>query len=558
MICNLTGLCTIKIGDEMSELCARANRSRPKTLISTISGPLRSIPIIILYLAACCGSAAAVDFSAGPVEMEIGGTVEFSGVIPFSKQAPSEDPCARLVFDYNAVFSSAAEFTARLEGLYDGSVKNPSNSSPFAAWDEVFPDQNPYVELDEAYVSLFLGMFDIRAGVQKFSWGTLDEINPTDNLCPKDFRHPFGLTSLEQKIGVPSVDVSFYPSFDDIEIKGVWIPFWVPYRMSDQGERWYPPLFEAPETMDIRKSLVEEMVEGLIPPGFIDWALRPAGDTLQVEITQTNDDSDRPPRSLSHSAFAFKLARTIGSVDLSVSYFNGYDPKPVFGAEGRVLSEVGFRPSKQDIFLYDLTLYPFHRRIQVFGADAATARGAFTFRAEAAYFKGRYINIGLQNLDKIIEDTPGPESLDEIDLAPRSGGGLTMEFPFNPRLTFQKDVVSAGAGMDYQWGSYIFSLQAVLDHILDYRDEPLVFEEYEVMVTLGLHATFLNDALAVEGGLGINPAQNLLLFKSRADYLYSDNISFGLDIVLLDGSLLSPFGQFSKNDQIGLRVSYSF
>ena len=133
-----------------------------------------------------------------------------------------------------------------------------------------------------------------------------------------------------------------------------------------------------------------------------------------------------------------------------------------------------------------------------------------------------------------------------------------MEFPFNPQLTFQKDVVSAGAGMDYQWRSCIFSLQAVLDHILDYRDEPLVFEEYEVMVTLGLRATFLNDALAVEGGLGINPAQNLLLFKSRADYLYSDNISFGLDIVLLDGSLQSPFGQYSKNDQIGLRVSYSF
>jgi len=517
-----------------------------------ISGPFRSILIPLLYLAAC-SPAAAVDFSVGPVEMELNGKAEFTGTIPFSQQAPYEDPSARLALHYNAVFSSAAEFTTRIEGLYDGSVKNPSNKAPFATWDEVFPDQNPYVELDEAYVSLFLGMFDIRAGVQKFSWGTLDEINPTDNLCPKDFRHPFGVTPLDQKIGVPSIDVSFYPSFVDLEVKGVWIPFWVPYRMADQGERWYPPLFEAAEMLNIHKSLIEDMIEDMIPFGLPDWILP---DLLPIHITQTNDDSDRPPRNLSHSAFAFRLARTVGGVDLSVSYFNGYDPKPVFGAKGEVYADVGFIPSEQDIG-YDLILSPFHRRIQVFGADAAAARGAFTFRAEAAYFKGRYINIGLKDLDKIIVDTPSPAKKD-IAIAPRPDGGLCLAFPFNPQLTFQKDVVSAGAGMDYQWGSYIFSLQAVLDHILDYRDEPLVFEEFEVMVTLGLHATFLNDTLVVEGGLGINPAQDLLLFKTTADYLYSDHIAFGLDMVLLDGSLQSPFGQFSKNDQIGLRVSYSF
>ena len=521
----------------MPEPFARPKRSRQKTLTNVISGSLRFVPIVILYLAVCCSPAAAVDFSAGPVEMEIGGIVEFSGVIPFSNQAPSEDPSARLALDYGAVFSSAAEFTARIEGFYDGSVKKPSNSAPFAAWDRVFPDQNPYVEVDEAYVSLFLDMFDVRAGIQKFSWGTLDEINPTDNLCPKDFRHPFGLTSVEQKIGVPSVDVSFYPPFGDLEIKGVWIPFWTPYRMADQGERWYPPLFEAPETLEID-----------IP--WIPFSLPP------VTIRQTNAEIDRPPRSLSHSAFAFKLARSLASVDLSVSYYNGYDPKPVFAVSGTAMAEATVFPWAQDI-AYDLTLYPFHRRIQVFGADAATARGAFTFRAEAAYFKGRYLNISLKSLNEIVASIPIPQ-LSDITLKPRPDGGLCLAFPFDPRITFQKDVISAGAGMDYQWGSYIFSLQAVLDHILDYQDEPLVFEEYEVTVTLGLHSTFLNDTLAVEGGLGINPAQNLLLFKSKADYLYSDHISIGLDIVLLDGSLQSPFGQFSKNDQLGLRVSYSF
>ena len=497
-----------------------------------------ALPLLGVFLCLSVGGTAmATDFTLGSVAMELSGKAELSGVIPFTTDSTTEAASARIALDYKAYLSSSAEFTACFEGVYDGSVNDPSWSAPFTTWNRVFPDQNPYVDLDEAYLSLYLGSLDIRTGIQKYSWGTLDEINPTDNLNPKDFRHPFGLSILEQKIGVPSVDVTYYPSFDDLSIKGIWIPFWVSYRMADIGERWYPPLFTAPTSLEVD-----------IP--WIPIPLPP------ITIRQTNAEIDRPPTNLSHSAFAFKLARTVAGMDLSLSYYNGYDPKPVMAAGGTALAEVGLVPYDPHI-AYDLTVYPFHRRIQVFGADMAMAWDAFTFRAETAYFKGRYINVSLKSLDEIVASIPIP-ALSEFDIAPRPGGGLAVAFPFNPKITFQKDVLSIGAGMDYQLGSYLISLQAVLDHIIDFRDEPLVFEEYEVTCSLGVHATFFNDTVAVEGGVGVNPMQELVIIKANADYLYSEKVTLGLSFLILEGDPKTPFGQFSMNDQLLLRAVYHF
>ena len=80
---------------------------------------------------------------------------------------------------------------------------------------------------DENYISLSPWKFNIKAGFQKFSWGTADGINPTDNINPYDLRGGFD----SEKIPALSLDVEFYP-LDWFAIEAVYLPFPLSNRLT--------------------------------------------------------------------------------------------------------------------------------------------------------------------------------------------------------------------------------------------------------------------------------------------------------------------------------------
>lgn len=173
--------------------------------------------------------------------------------------------------------------------------------------------------LREGYLDLSAGPIDLRIGRQIIVWGRADRINPTDNLTPRDFTLLVPEDD-DQRLGVFALKATYFVG--PISMTALWLPHFEPDRV---------PLGPAPPPLSISE--------------------------------------ERPDRGYRQGAF--KIERTGGAVDGSLSYFHGFDPFPDIAIDLTHLPSV------------NLALE--HHKIDVVGADAAATVGRFGLRAEAAY-----------------------------------------------------------------------------------------------------------------------------------------------------------------------------
>ncbi|HXN05586.1 MAG TPA: DUF1302 family protein [Nitrospiria bacterium] len=188
----------------------------------------------------------------------------------------------------------------------------------------VFETNDTKSVLREGYVEWNAGPLDIRVGRQIVVWGRADQINPTDNLTPRDYTLLF-TDDNDQRIGATALKASTY--FNDISLQAVWIPYF------------------RPNTIPIAP----------IPP------------PLNLVITE-------PDSALGQ--WGVKIEKTGGAFDGSISYFDGFDLNPDASLD------VIFVQSNQPPIL---NLKFSYHRIRVIGIDGATTVGKYGLRGEAAY-----------------------------------------------------------------------------------------------------------------------------------------------------------------------------
>ena len=185
--------------------------------------------------------------------------------------------------------------------------------------DDLFHARNTSGDLREAYLDLRPGLVDLRLGKQIIRWGRADRINPTDTLTPRDFTLLVP-EDADQRSGTTGISATAHAA--GLAITGIVLPTF------------------SPHVIPIRRP----------PPGSALRERTPDDPVLQGAV---------------------KVDRTMGPVDWSVSYYDGYDLFPD-------LEIAGARPTGVDLVLT-------HQRVRVVGADAAAALGAYTVRGEAAY-----------------------------------------------------------------------------------------------------------------------------------------------------------------------------
>ncbi len=191
------------------------------------------------------------------------------------------------------------------------------------------------LSLWEAYIEVYgflLKNMDLRIGKQRFSWGTADKLNPTDNLNPDDFSD---LVNFAEKIPIWAVKGTYY--LGDFALTGIWLPNLVPVLLPRNAAS----LFLGDQLANFRDSLA------------------------------------LPAAQPQNSMFAFKLSSRIGKWDYSLSYFRGYDDLPVLRGVDINLRNGGDLTGKLRL------AFP---RIQVVGADFAAEFWGAGFWGEGALF----------------------------------------------------------------------------------------------------------------------------------------------------------------------------
>jgi hypothetical protein len=453
---------------------------------------MRIHSIILLLLALSASPCLADDF------LSLSGRLDLRGVIPLDRESATEYPSlnGRLKIDTPP---STWRFHAWLEGGWDGSVKLPAHDHALLKnFDEVYQSNTPSLEFKELHLALVTGDFELRAGIQRFAWGRLDEYPVNDLLNPWDYTRFLRKPLEDRKVGIPSVSANL--NVDEWSLEAVWAPLLVPYRLPLPGERW------SPETV------------------FSYLARNSLADITPAE-------PDLPARTLENSTFGLRL-RHSGNIEWALNLFHGFDPRPVLRTTALVVTPL---PGK---LLVDPGYVPDFHKMTSIGADAATVMGDWSLRGEIAYALNRRFNIRQELWGYPAFLQPGV-------------------YPLNPNER-KSDTLDYGIGADYRlMEDVLLTVQAQQTVIFD-RPDTLYDRGIETLLWFNIKAWWMNQKLETNLNIAWNPEHGDLMAKANAWYVFTDAWKAGMTVVSFCGPAQSLFGRYAANDQVEAEVVYSW
>jgi len=494
----------------------------------------------LILLWSCCllpAQALAWSYPVGSTDVGVSGYLEGLGVYALDDDTTKEDPSALFSVTAKADFAQWGAFKLTLEGDYDGKIRDPRHDRVFAPLDKIYRDNTPALILDEAYLDLFTGKADLRIGLQKFAWGRLDEINPTDNLNTEDMTDPVLKEESERKQGVLAVKANIYTDIINCEL--AWIPRYLPYRLPMPDERWFPPVLKVPESIET------DSVFGSVP------------------VTATYADIVLPPFTLDNSEAGVRLSRSIAGWELSASYFSGYDSMPVIAVPTDLVVELTDPAALKTSIQANLTARPQLKRMQVCGADFSTTLGGFTIRGEGAYFKDKYYVRTAESIyPEIITTELQQELMEEFLNTYYATGRARQTFSLDPAVAIKKNALKYGLGIDYVRGDATISVQIIEERVLDYEDDkPIYFIDngYDTMLSLAYKQFFLQNTLELNLAGAYDYTFRHYLFQPSLAYGFTDAIKATLGAAIIAGrDPNSLLGQFRDNDEVFAKLRYSF
>lgn len=402
--------------------------------------------------------------------------------------------------------------------------------------DDVFQSLTPAFEVQEALLLWEGESFDLRAGQIKYSWGKLDRVQPNDLINPERFADPFLLDEQERKIGVPSIEASYFlPERDWLPAQGrltaVWVPRFVPYRMPYSNERWFPPAGIPPSTFPV------------FPP-------EPAGaEPVLVPVYFETDNRDPPSFQLENSTYALRLSGFMHGLDYAVYYQGGLQTSPALQLTAQVEND----PTSATGFVGGTFLSPVFRRIDVWGFDFAYAWEHFSLRGEAAYTRGRVFN---RDLRFLIDD---PEALTPqiLEAVERLRGG-EESVPIDIGSSFVvRDAIQWGVGVDYEIEGYEALLQIDQTDILN-NDVTLLIDDTETTAMANLRKSFWRGDIGLQLVALYGISSDYTLLMPRFTYRAFDWAELELGYLHIAGRQRSVVGQYKDNDEGFARLRLFF
>ncbi|MDP7558247.1 MAG: hypothetical protein QF923_02095 [Candidatus Marinimicrobia bacterium] len=270
------------------------------------------------------------------------------------------------------------------------------------------------------------------------------------------------------------------------------------------------------------------MLEGLWIPKFEPWQFAEAGSDWEFTLSVPPDtvwdlipnvihlnDEELPENSLENSEFGLKLSTFLLGADISLLYLDGYADHPSIQVVDTTITGSPI-PTQIDTYLS-----PIYYRSPMYGLNFSRPVFTTVIRGELGYFGDRrFSNVNMQN--------------------------------------FTSDYFSGMMGLDFTGplGSSI-SFQAIHRQIMDYKSG-MVDDKTEQMATATISGSFLRETViaSVLGLADVN--EDAGLGRLDISYAWSDALRISLGGFLLWGNEDTLFGQFDVNDNIYLKIKYSF
>jgi hypothetical protein len=277
-------------------------------------------------------------------------------------------------------------------------------------------------------------------------------------------------------------------------LEGLWIPQFEPWQFAEAGSDWEFTLGVPPDTVLVS-------MEELWVPNAIH---------LNDEIL--------PIGNQENSEFGLRFSTFLLGADLSLLYLNGYSDHPVAQVDSvtMIIDPTFGIPTQMDTYLS-----PTYYRSPMYGLNFSRPLFSTIVRGEMGYYADR-------------------------------------RFSNEDMQTLASDYFSGMMGIDFTGplGSSI-SFQAIHRQIMDYKSG-MVDDETEQMATVMISGSFLRETV-IASLLGLADVnEDAGLGRLDVSYAWSDALRISLGGFFLWGNEDTLFGQFDVNDNIYLKIKYSF
>ena len=206
--------------------------------------------------------------------------------------------------------------------------------------ENIWPEDELKVGLDEVYFNYYGSNYDLRAGKQLVSWGTASGYNPTDNINSPNLEEPTG-----DKNSLLMIRGDYYFN-RDYRFTGVLVPY------------------HSPPMTGERKVSAENMPE----------------DEEKIPVEYVTVNIEDPDYDLSSIEAAFKLSgRNVEGFDFSMSAYYGHEKLPALIKEERTIE--GTPPDE----IEKVSVPGYYQRLTVLGADMVTDYEGVGIWMEGAY-----------------------------------------------------------------------------------------------------------------------------------------------------------------------------
>ncbi len=351
---------------------------------------------------------------------------------------------------------------------------------------------------------VLLEKLDVSVGKQRIAWGKADKLNPTDTLNPDDFTDIFDFGA-----HVPSTAAVVTYTFPyEITLTGVWLPAVRPILTSEA----YPQV----------KELATAQQQGVLMKSM---------SVPGVGVALGKNDIVSPSFDLEHSMQALRLEGSIWGLDLSLSYFHGFEDIPVLkeadaqlgtAEDGSILATVNTRSG--------------YMAFQQVGMDVATDLAGVGLWAEAALVMPEGV--------KTLVTTP---------LSPQGDRTRTLSDDPYPKVTVGGDYTFEGGfylNLQYAHGLAHEIDKDMASEYLVGRLQKKFFEETLMLALNGGFATPEWGKIGDQYGYLVNP---------EISYRPFDNLELLLGAYLVEGQgEESLFSTLDGADQVYLKAKASF
>jgi len=497
---------------------------------------------VILLLAPIVATVCRADAAALPDWLQVRGRLYGLAVVD-TGGGPRQRPEAVGTLELQArpwrSLGSVLELRGRAGGPFEGGPGPAINN-----FNQAFQNYSPSLEFRQAFLEWRGRRTEVRAGIQTIAWGKLDGTPPTDVVNPRDWHDPFVVDEFfeEQKIGIPALlGTQYLPDvtragLTDLRFEAAWIPWAVPARLPLALERWFPPTIEAvPPAFCVR-------VQGLSFP-------EPACGGGRIRVRSDFGTLNAgPPHALEDGGLAFRLRGAWKGADLELSHYSGPETGP--NAE---LQIVAF--NKGSVVAPDIRaaarLAQSHSIMHMTGAAVARPLGAFTVRAEAAWFVNHaYL--------RPAADVVGPVRAREVpfDSAWQVLEGRTLGIGVQ-QLFRRLDSVEWGIGADTVWRGFMPLLQ--VNQIVILGNAPrLLIANPETRLSGTLRRRFHGDRIEVDLRASWEIERGALYVFPRVSYQVVENIWLRAGYLTITGTPNSLFGQYRDNDEVVFQARMTF